>query len=63
MKNFKSMRYAKHGRIKGYKTGVLEPVRKGPQGSSAIGRMIGKPELRRIFKLYRAESHEVNADK
>lgn len=49
MKNFKSMRYAKHDRIKGYKTGVLEPIRKRPQESSGVGQMMGKPELGRIF--------------
>lgn len=39
MKNFKSMKYAKHDGIKGYKTGMLEPIRKGIQESSAVSRM------------------------
>lgn len=51
MKNFKSMRYAKHDGIKGYKTGMLEPIGKDTQESSAISQMTGKPELGRIFKL------------
>lgn len=63
MKNFKSTKYAKHDRIKGYKTGVLEPVRKGTQESKAIGQIMGKAEVGRLFKLCRAEPHQVNADK
>ena len=55
MKNLKSMRYAKHGRIKGYRTSLLEPVRKGPQESSVVGQMMGATELGRIFQLCRAE--------
>lgn len=55
MKNFKSMRYAKHDRMKGYKTGVPQPFRKNTQESRAIGRVIGKPELSRIFEPCRAE--------
>lgn len=51
MKNLKSMRYTKHDRIKGYKTGMLEPVGKDIQESSAVSRMTGKPELGRIFEL------------
>lgn len=37
MKNLNSMRYAKHDRIMGCKTGVLKPIRKVPQESSAVG--------------------------
>lgn len=51
MKNFQSMRYAKHDGIKGYKTGMLEAIGKDIQESSAISQMTGKPELGRIFKL------------
>lgn len=54
--NFKSMRYAKHDRIKGYETGMLEPIGKDIQESSAISRMTGKPEVGRIFKPWRTES-------
>lgn len=55
MKNFKSMRYAKHDRMKGYKTGAPEPIRESTQESRAIGRVIGKSELSKIFQLCRAE--------
>ena len=55
MKNFKRMRYAKHDRMKSYKTGAPEPIRGSTQETRAIGRVIGKLELSRIFKLCRAE--------
>lgn len=55
MKNFKSMRDAKHDRMKGYKTGAPEPVPESTQESRAIGRGRGKPELKRIFQRGRAE--------
>lgn len=55
MKNFKSMRYAKHDSMKCYKTGVPQPIRKNAQESRAIGRVIGEPELSRIFEPCRAE--------
>lgn len=57
MKNFKSIRYAKHDRMKGYKTGAPEPSRESTQESRAIGGVIGKLELSRMFDLCELSRH------
>lgn len=58
MKNLKSTGWDKErDRIKGYRTSLLEPIRKGPQESSVKPQcLMGATELGRIFQLCRAES-------
>lgn len=63
MKNLKSMRYVIHDRIKGYKTGVPEPIRKGPQESSVVGRMMEQQSLAEYSNSAELSSYQVNADK